>query len=109
MVDNLPEQVKAGNTSRNMTMTAVLCCRDFAEAAGKSAEVWGIWGNCAGEIAEVTMLNLKTEIIGTAPRPEQRVVSTTKENIAKNESESSFSSSMCSATSDGVGHCVRCQ
>lgn len=37
---------------RNMTMTAVICCKDFAEIAGKGAEVWGIWGNRAGAVAE---------------------------------------------------------
>lgn len=35
-----------------MTMTAVICCKDFAEIAGKGAEVWGIWGNRAGAVAE---------------------------------------------------------
>lgn len=48
--------------------------QDFAGIAAKSAEVWGTWGNCADAIAEVAVLILETEIIGTAPHPDPHVI-----------------------------------
>ena len=61
---------RRSKTFRNMTMTAVIRCRDVAGIAAKHGEVWGIWGNYAAAIAEVRVRDPKTENIGTAPPPD---------------------------------------